>query len=303
MALEIFFADTTAYPKGWSWLSHQHSSCYQMYYIEEGKGKCEFVIGGDIYFVKEGDIMLCRPKTNHELINADEQVDVVYEFQFDFLNPLLADALARISPVMSASSTAKSLLPVIAKFGPSRNKDIKNMAVAALETVLMDMVKDDLDLSLSTLNAAFIDVTGYKRITTGVITYIDHNYQKPILLDDIAKALGCNKSYMCTLFKNDCGITINDYLNSVRIHKAAEYLSYTDKEISYICTLVGFRNISHFNRTFKQYLSVPPSWFKRFSPININTDRMDVNPSVLGGKIKEVEDRVGGFRNGIWPKE
>ncbi len=120
------------------------------------------------------------------------------------------------------------------------------------------------------------------------------------MLDDIADALGCNKSYMCTLFKNDCGITINDYLNSVRIHKAAEYLTYTDKEISYICSLVGFRNVSHFNRTFKQYQSVPPSWFKRFSPVNINYDRVENDQTQLSGKIKEVEDRVGGLRNSLW---
>ena len=300
MNLDIFLVDTIAYPKDWSWLPHKHSSCYQMYYLAEGRGECDFLIGSDRYIAKQGDIAICRPDELHTLINSTDPIDKVFEFQFTFTNPFLSDALEKIPSVMPASEIAKTLLPTVAQFGPSRDKHLRSFATAALQTILMDLCKDKMDLSPATLNAALIDMSGYKRITTGVITYIDKHYREPIMLDDIAQALDCNKSYMCTLFKSDCGITINDYLNSVRIHKAAEYLTYTDKEISYICSLVGFRNVSHFNRTFKQYQNVAPGWFKRFSPVNLNSARVANDHSLLGGKIKEVEERVGGLRNSLF---
>ena len=300
MNLEIFLVDTISYPIHWSWLPHRHTSCYQMYYFAEGSGECAFVIGSSTYYAKKGDIAICKPNELHALLDASAPMEKVYEFQFNFVNPVLAEALDRVPAVLPAGEIAKRLMPVVAEFRPSRDKNIKSLATGALQTVLLDLSAEQIDRSPAALNAALIDMSGYKRITTGVISYIDKNYQNPIMLDDIAKALDCNKSYMCTLFKNDCGITINDYLNSVRIHKAAEYLTYTDKEISYICSLVGFRNVSHFNRTFKQYQSVPPSWFKRFSPVNINYDRVENDQSQLSGKIKEVEDRVGGLRNSLW---
>jgi two-component system response regulator YesN len=83
------------------------------------------------------------------------------------------------------------------------------------------------------------------------INYIDANYNKPITLADVAKASHLSISRLAHIFKEQMGITIIDYLTSVRIERAKQLLLATDQNCTEICFEVGYNNQSYFTRTFK----------------------------------------------------
>ncbi len=94
------------------------------------------------------------------------------------------------------------------------------------------------------------------------INYIDANYNKPITLADVAKASHLSISRLAHIFKEQMGITIIDYLTSVRIERAKQLLLATDQNCTEICFEVGYNNQSYFTRTFKGLVGMTPRQFK-----------------------------------------
>ena len=82
--------------------------------------------------------------------------------------------------------------------------------------------------------------------------YIDDNYTKKITLDELSERFYINKYYLTRVFKKQFGISIMDYLISVRITAAKNLLrfsNYTAEEIGQMC---GIGDIFYFSRVFKK---------------------------------------------------
>jgi len=103
-----------------------------------------------------------------------------------------------------------------------------------------------------------------KKVTqiTPAINFIDANYDKPISLAEIAKASHLSSSRLAHIFKEQMGITIIDYLTSVRIDRAKKLLLATDQSCTEICFQVGYNNQSYFTRTFKELVGMTPRQFR-----------------------------------------
>jgi two-component system response regulator YesN len=94
------------------------------------------------------------------------------------------------------------------------------------------------------------------------INYIDANYNKPITLADVARASHLSVSRLAHIFKEQMGVTIIDYLTSVRIERAKQLLLATDQNCTEICFEVGYNNQSYFTRSFKGIVGMTPRQFR-----------------------------------------
>jgi two-component system response regulator YesN len=94
------------------------------------------------------------------------------------------------------------------------------------------------------------------------INYIDANYDKPISLADIAKCCHLSVSRLAHVFKEQMGITIVDYVTSVRVERAKQLLLATEQNCTEICFQVGYNNQSYFTRTFKDLVGMTPRQFR-----------------------------------------
>lgn len=96
-----------------------------------------------------------------------------------------------------------------------------------------------------------------------VISYIKENYSFPIRLEDLASLVNLNPQYFCRYFKDNLGKTTTEYINELRIEKAAEALLETNRKIITIAQDAGFDNIGYFIRKFKQAKGVAPSQYRK----------------------------------------
>jgi two-component system response regulator YesN len=94
------------------------------------------------------------------------------------------------------------------------------------------------------------------------INYIDANYDKQVTLADIARVSYLSVSRLSHVFKEEMGITIVDYLTSVRIERAKQLLLATNQSCTEICFEVGYNNQSYFTRTFKGFVGMTPRKFR-----------------------------------------
>ncbi len=107
------------------------------------------------------------------------------------------------------------------------------------------------------------DDNGINRELFHSMDYIQEHYSDPLTLENMARSAGYSVSYYCHSFRNLTGSTPFEYLNRIRIVKSCELLSSTNKKITEIASLVGFNNISYFNRTFYKTMGVTPSAYRK----------------------------------------
>lgn len=93
--------------------------------------------------------------------------------------------------------------------------------------------------------------------------YIDVNYSQKISLELLATRFFVDKTYLARLFKEQYGVTLMEYLYSVRMTKAKELLRFTDETIERIGEMVGMDDSNYFSRVFKKVEGISPSEYRR----------------------------------------
>jgi len=92
--------------------------------------------------------------------------------------------------------------------------------------------------------------------------YIWENYTKKIGLQEIASAAGLSASYFSSIFKEEMGENLSNYLNRLRVEKAASMLSSTNIPISKIAAACGFEDQSWFSKIFKNNTGFTPGKYR-----------------------------------------
>lgn len=99
--------------------------------------------------------------------------------------------------------------------------------------------------------------------TADILAFIGENYPNPDLkINDVAKHFHLTETETTNLIKEYCDKSFRQYLNQIRMEEAKRLLKETNQQISIIAFGVGYNNIQHFNRVFKEYAGVPPTLFR-----------------------------------------
>lgn len=91
--------------------------------------------------------------------------------------------------------------------------------------------------------------------------YLDINFAEKITLDDLASKFYINKYYLLSCFKERYGVTINAYLNQVRVTYVKQQLRFTDKTIECLAVGLGMEP-NYLSRLFKKVEGVSPTEFR-----------------------------------------
>lgn len=87
--------------------------------------------------------------------------------------------------------------------------------------------------------------------------------EKSWSLPELAKFACMEQSYLIRRFKEQIGISPMQYLYSVRMQRASELLTGTDKSIGEIGRESGFPEATHFSARFRKYFHLSPAQYRR----------------------------------------
>jgi AraC-like DNA-binding protein len=93
--------------------------------------------------------------------------------------------------------------------------------------------------------------------------YIQKNYKKRIIIDDVAGIINMSPSSFSHFFKKRTYRSFTDYVIDMRISNACKLLLETDMSISQISEINGFNNVSNFNKLFKIRKGMTPKDFRK----------------------------------------
>lgn len=96
--------------------------------------------------------------------------------------------------------------------------------------------------------------------------FMEHNYYRPLTLEDIAAASGTSKYHFCRLYVKHTSATPIQHLARIRIAEAARLLRQTSEPIGSIAIKVGFDNSSYFGKVFRGIAGLSPQQFRDGGP-------------------------------------
>lgn len=95
------------------------------------------------------------------------------------------------------------------------------------------------------------------------ISYITENFaDNDLTLESAAHVAHMSRYHFSRTFKKHTGRRFIDFVTELRMQRAQTLLLKTDLPLSDICVQVGYRDLSHFQRTFKAAFAVTPSVYR-----------------------------------------
>ncbi len=93
--------------------------------------------------------------------------------------------------------------------------------------------------------------------------FVHMNYQNESLsVKSISDYVNRSTSYVCTLFKNESGMTLNQYITKYRLENAKEMLGDPRYKITEVASRCGYNDVNYFGKIFKKYTGSSPSEYR-----------------------------------------
>jgi AraC family transcriptional regulator len=101
----------------------------------------------------------------------------------------------------------------------------------------------------------------YRRLCIGA-DYIESCFTEELTLDDISKRSAISKFHFLRLFKSVFYVTPSEYIVSLRMKKAKELLRRSDRNVSEVCSSVGYESLPSFSNLFKKHAGCSPQDYR-----------------------------------------
>jgi AraC-like DNA-binding protein len=239
---------------------HYHNS-YELYFLEDGYHN--FLINDAIHDIAMYDAALFKPNLFHKSRHNHNCTRTCLYFTDRFLRLHFTERSIKallgcfdkevISIGKEKFPRIKKLLLLLEK----ENVDDPDNRVFVYLADILNLLNE----SKGTPRSSHLSATDAH--FAPILAYINQNFNKINKIEEIAEQFYISKYYLCRLFKEATGLTLVQYMNTIKIQHACNMLVNTDLSIMEIGDACGFNSSMYFCKMFKQALSVTPSDFRR----------------------------------------
>lgn len=267
-----YFAIAHLYKEEKTMKMHLHD-CYELYYSISG-GK-QFLIGNTIYEIQPGDVFVINQYETHSLTQIDTQVHERIVISID------PEYIKKISTEQTSLATCFTLRDK--KYGHrlSLSKEQRQRFLYLINKILLhneyghDIIEQAAFMELMVLvNKVFYtqqyaliaepSQNQYNVQVQEILEYINKKLTQALTLDDLAQHFYLSKSYICRIFKNSTGVTINKYITARRINIAKALLA-EGTSVTEACIKSGYNDYSNFIKAFTKEVGISPKKYALLS--------------------------------------
>ncbi len=236
---------------------HFHDS-YEIIIVLEGDG--EMRIGSHTYSLKKGVVVLLASGEIHRSQSTGIYNRYVCKFPAEYIAALstpqtdLRKMFSSDAPCFLLSEKQLDHVLSLCQQAMAKTTDYGNDLLR--QNAFVELAITLNNLAGSSQRAEFLHTKHADRITP-IMEYITQNAAQELTLDLIASEFYITKQHLCYIFKKSTGLGINEYLTAQRLILACTYLR-QGIGVQLAGEKAGFRNNSHFIRTFKKAFGISP---------------------------------------------
>lgn len=94
------------------------------------------------------------------------------------------------------------------------------------------------------------------------VTYIQEHYKEHITLEELSRVADRNPQYISAVFSKACGMSLKEYITSLRMEEAKKLLRSTSIPISEVALKSGYQDTKYFSRTFMKSTGTSPREYR-----------------------------------------
>ena len=208
-------------------------------------GEFVYEIDGERFSVKSGEAMLCPKGRTRRRFESGEVFYTSINFNGDIDLKLPAHMILSDSPEISYC--LKRLLSV---YGGGEEEPELSRCSAYLSLILCELWR---------LNRAE-DENDYIRRVRGMVKA---DPAAKLTVAELADAVHLNASYLSTLWKRECGVTLGEFRLGCQIELAEKLLCEDSATIRSVAERAGFCDVYYFSRIFRSRVGMTPSDYRR----------------------------------------
>ena len=248
---------------------HSHDY-YEFYFFVEGNVSME--IAGDVYPMKEGDMVVIPPGIRHRARVEDSSSP--YRRFVLWISSAYASELMTTSPdYMYLLQQVVTTHRYIYHFDLISYNELRSRLFALLDEIHSDrfgrlsrveLLVSDLLLILNRLvyeknQTVHTENSG---VYQSLVQYIDTHLDEDLSLDRLASAFYLSKFYIAHLFQETTGLSIHQYVIKKRLRSCRDLMR-TGAPVTQACHSCGFGDYSSFYRAFKKEFGLSPSAYQQ----------------------------------------
>lgn len=233
---------------------------YMVQMTLEGSGKC--IVDGNEFIVNKGDLMVLS-NYQHHIFMPIEGKEWKFAFVHIYHNDLVADIVNKFflkHRYVFNGYKEENIVPYIKKMIELLKEDFRKneFKVSSLIYQLLMKVCEETNV----IQSDYVDSE-----LSGVINYLNQNYNYPLKLKDILKHTNYSKNHLERLFKSRMNMTIKDYISRLRLRKAQELISTTNMYYKEVATKVGLSDYRSLVYLFQTSLGITPTEYRERSKL------------------------------------
>ena len=253
-------------PKGFT---HQHKY-FELVYVLRGTAKRK--LSDALIPVSAGDYYVANPLSAHGYEDLQDLEVVNCLFLPEYIDRALTDC-----PSISALLSNRILrfgVPVDISIADRVFHDtdgtvgriVKNMEreYADRRTGHMEILRCYLTQVLVHATRACETRIPHEAVTK-VMEYLKVHYVEPLSLEILSQLAGYTPQYLSSLFSDEVGMSIQEFLQRLRIEEACKLLLSTSLPVAEIAAAVGYQDTRHFSKVFRRYQIMSPKEYRRES--------------------------------------
>jgi Response regulator containing CheY-like receiver domain and AraC-type DNA-binding domain len=165
-------------------------------------------------------------------------------------------------------SSAITLIYNLLKISHEKSRESGEIPITANSTISRILSSNNLD-DIEGLVIDFLSVFSSKSLRRTLspaaqiaVSYVKKNFSKRISLESVAEEIHICPSYLSTLFKQQTGYKLTEYLNRCRIEKSKELLGDPNLKTYEVAYRVGFQDEKYFYLLFKRYTGLTATQYR-----------------------------------------
>ena len=251
---------------------HYHNA-YEIYYLLSGDRY--YFIKDRTYHAKRGALVFISPGEIHCASNYSEEAykRILISFKKDYLSGLwealggqnIFRCFENENHLVELSEEEIPRVEAMLHLMLSEYKNLASDSESILKTSLYQLLavasrRESKKTENETGNSDSVQKT-----VSEVAAYINNTYFADMRLLNLAESFYISPCYLSRIFKRVTGSSIVDYVNGVRIKESRRFLTDTNKKISEIADLVGYKSMTHFGRAFKSVTGLSPVEYRKMT--------------------------------------
>ena len=249
---------------------------YELVYVRRGGGV--HVIQDRPYAMLRGDFYLMRPDDRHHYRSDGELEIVNLLFRPDLFPADEWESLLELPGLGGFLRRNRDLVPHKLALAPEHQRAVERLCrrmreeLETREPGWRFAARSDftrLLVLLSRATATYGDTATHEDLPPGplaeAIATIHRHADEELRVADLAADAGWTSNYFGERFKQVTGLTVQHYINKLRIDRARLLLEDYERSVTEIALAVGYDDPSYFGRVFKQLTGITPRAYRKLT--------------------------------------